>query len=47
MSRAEADKIINWVKTQFTVPMTSWQEEIFAAMIMNPDLEFRIPVRRG
>lgn len=48
MSRPEADKIINWVKTQFTVTLTDWQEDIFAAMIMNPDLEFRLPkARRG
>lgn len=46
MSRAEADKIITWVEDNLTVCVPPWQKEIFATLLMYPDLEFQLPTRR-
>lgn len=49
MSRAEADKIIEWVEGELVgEPMTAWQRDIFATMLMHPDVHFELsPRRRG
>lgn len=39
MSRAEADKIIAWAETALTITLAPWQKEIFAIMLLYPDLE--------
>ena len=41
MSRAEADKIIAWAEDNLTVSMTDWQREVFATLLMYPDVEFK------
>lgn len=40
MSRAEADKIVAWAEDNLTVSMTPWQKEVFATLLMYPDVEF-------
>jgi hypothetical protein len=47
MSRKEADEKIEWLEGALTVSMTDWQKELFAAMLMYPDMKFTLEHRRG
>jgi hypothetical protein len=47
MSRKEADEKIEWLEGALTVSMTAWQKELFAAMLMYPDMKFELGHRRG
>ncbi len=46
MSRPEADKIVTWVEEHLTVTMAPWQKEMFATMVMYPDVKFELPKGR-
>lgn len=47
MSRKEADEKIEWLEGALTVPMTDWQKELFATMLMYPDVRFELRQGRG
>jgi hypothetical protein len=42
MSRKEADEKIEWLEGALTVSLTAWQKELFAAMLMYPDMKFEL-----
>lgn len=47
MSRKEADEKIDFLEGLLTVSMTNWQRELFATMLMYPDVQFDLRYRRG
>lgn len=47
MSRKEADKITDTLVELLTVEVTPWQREIFAVLLMYPDVKFELGHRRG
>lgn len=47
MSRKEADEKIEWLEGVLTVAMTAWQKELFATMLMYPDMKFELGHQHG
>ncbi len=47
MSRPEADKIISWTEEQLTVTIQPWQKELFAVILMYPDVKFDVSIPRA
>jgi hypothetical protein len=47
MSRQEADEKVTWLENQLTVTLTAWQKDIFAAMLMYPDVPFDVRIPRA
>ncbi len=47
VSRKEADKIVAKAESLLTVTMTPWQKEVFAIMLMHPDVKFDVRIPRA